>query len=160
VLEQVRNLKPDIVVLSGYWDYPDPDHDRATRAEKLLETIRLVRAAGVRRVVVLGSAPYWTAHVPRLLVSELRRNPGNPIPHRLARGLLLAHDDTLLRATVLKAGAAYVPLFDNLCDQSSCIATTGPSWRDVVTFDQAHFTDHGSMLVAQRIWASIIGSRS
>jgi peptidoglycan/LPS O-acetylase OafA/YrhL len=41
VLDRVRNLKPDIVVLSAYWDYLDPDHDRATRAERLLQTIEL-----------------------------------------------------------------------------------------------------------------------
>ena len=160
VLDRIRNLKPDIVVLSAYWDYPDPDHDSATRAEKLLHTIALVKAAGVQRVVVLGSVPFWTTPVPGLLVSQLHRNPDNPVPHRLARGLLEAHDDTLLRATTLKAGAVYVPVFENLCDQTSCIATTGPGWKDVVTYDQSHFTDHGSILLTQRIWASIIGSRS
>ena len=160
VLDRIRNLKPGIVVLSAYWDYPDTDHDSATRAEKLLHTIELVRAAGVHRVVVLGSAPFWTTPVPGLLVSELHRNPDNPVPRRLARGLLQAHDDTLLRATTLKAGAVYVPVFENLCDQTSCIATTGPGWKDLVIFDQSHFTDHGSILLTQRIWASIIGSRS
>jgi peptidoglycan/LPS O-acetylase OafA/YrhL len=159
VLDRVRNSKPSIVVLSAYWDYLDPDHDRTARAEKLLQTIELVKAAGVQRVVVLGSVPFWTTPVPGLLVSELHRNPDNPVPHRLARGLLEAHDDTLLRATTLKAGAVYVPVFENLCDQTSCIATTGPGWKDVVMYDESHLTDHGSTLVTQRIWASIIGSR-
>jgi peptidoglycan/LPS O-acetylase OafA/YrhL len=159
VLDRVRNLKPDIVVLSANWDYLNPDHDSITLAEKLLHTIELVKAAGVQRVVVLGSAPIWTTPVPELLVSELQRNPDNPAPHRLARGLLEAHDDTLLRATTLKAGAVYVSVFENLCDQTSCIATTGPGWKDVVTYDQSHFTDHGSILVTQRIWASVLGSR-
>ncbi len=160
VLDRVRNLKPSIVVLSANWDYPDPDHDRAMRAEKLLQTIQLVKAAGVQKVVVLGSVPFWTAPVPGLLVGELHRHPDDPVPHLLARGLLEAHDDTLLRTTTLKAGAVYVPIFENLCDRTSCIATTGPGWKDVVQYDQSHFTVHGSMLVAQRIWGSIVSSRS
>ena len=130
VLDLIRNLKPSVVVLSAYWDYLDPDHDRTTRAQRLLQTIKLVKGAGVQRVVVLGSAPYWTTPVPGLLVGELHRNPDNPVPHRLVRGLLEAHDDTLLKATTLKAGAVYVPVFENLCDQTSCIATTGPGWKD------------------------------
>ncbi len=160
VLDRVRSLKPSVVVLSAYWDYQDPDHDRVTRAEKLLQTIELVKAAGVQRIVILGSVPFWTTPVPGLLVSEVHRNPGEPVPHRLSRGLLEAHDDTLLRATALNAGAIYVPLFEDLCDDTSCIATTGPGWKDVVTYDQAHFTVHGSMFVAQRIWGSIVSSRS
>jgi len=160
VLEHIKNLKPDIVVLSAYWDYQDPDHDRVTRAEKLLHTIELVKAAGVQKVVVLGSAPFWTMPVPGLLVGELHRNPNIPLPHSLPRHLLEAHDDTLLKATTLKGGAAYIPLFESLCDQMSCIATTGPGWEDVVTYDQSHFTDHGSMLVAQRIWKLIVDTQN
>lgn len=157
VLDRVRELKPAIVVLSAYWDYVDPDHDRTTRAAALLRTIELVKAAGVKKVVVLGSAPYWTTSVPGLLVGELRRNPDKPLPHRLARSLLEVHDDSLLKETTLKAAAVYVPIFETLCDQTSCIATTGPGWRDVITFDKSHFTNHGSIWVCQRIWASIIG---
>jgi peptidoglycan/LPS O-acetylase OafA/YrhL len=159
VLDRVRGLKPDIVVLSAYWDSLGSDRDRIARAEKLLQTIELVKAAGVKKVVVLGSAPVWTTPVKALLVSELHRNPGDPVPRRLARGLLVTHDDTLLKATTLRAGAVYVPVFENLCDQTSCIVTTGPGWKGMVTYDQSHFTDHGSMLVARSIWASIIDSK-
>jgi peptidoglycan/LPS O-acetylase OafA/YrhL len=160
VLDHVRNLRPSIVVLSAYWDYLDPDHDRTTRAEKLLQTIELLKAAGVQKVVVLGSAPFWRAPVPGLLVGELHRNPNSPLPNSLPRSLLEIHDDTQLKAVTLKGSAIYVPVFENLCDQTSCLATTGPGWKDVVTFDQSHFTNHGSILVAQRIWKSIVDSQS
>ena len=156
VLDRVRNLKPDVVVLSALWNYLYPDHDPAINADKLLQTIRLLKAAGIRRVVVIGSAPIWIRPVPFLLISELHRNPNSPVPHRLSRGLLEVHDDTLLKATAQKAGAIYVPVIENLCDQTSCVVTTGQGWKDVVTYDQMHFTDLGSILVAQRIWASII----
>jgi peptidoglycan/LPS O-acetylase OafA/YrhL len=160
ILNRIRTLKPDIVVLSAYWDYSDPDHDSASRIEKLGHTIELIKAAGVQRVVVLGSVPYWISPVRRSLASKLHRNPGSPLPHDLPRNLLKGHDDTLLMATALKAGAVYVPVFEDLCDPTGCIVTTGPGWKDIVTYDQAHFTDHGSTLVAQRIWDSIIGPRS
>ena len=156
VLIQIRSLKPSIVVLSALWDYADPDHDRATRAEGLLHTIELVRAAGVGRVVILGSAPCWTAPVPKLLIAELHRNPNNAIPQTLPRSLVEAHDDTLLRATALKAGAIYVPIFEGLCDQTTCVATTGSEWHDLMMYDQTHFTTHGSVVIAQRILRSII----
>jgi hypothetical protein len=159
-MDRVRNLRPNIVVLSAYWDYSDPDHDRVTRAAKLLHTIELVKAAGVQRVVVLGSAPFWITPVPTLLLSELHRNPDKPVPHRLPRGLLTAHDDTLLEMTALKAGAFYVPVFESLCDQTSCIATTGSGWKDFIMYDQSHFTDHGAVLLVHRIWPMIVNSRS
>jgi peptidoglycan/LPS O-acetylase OafA/YrhL len=156
VIARIRQLRPDIVVLSAYWDEPDPDHDRATRDEKLLQTIRLVEAAGVRRVVVIGSAPFWTKPVEALLIETLKRHPDQPVTHRLSRGLVEPYDDTLLKMTAQQAGALYLPIFEDLCDQVSCIATTGPGWQDVVVFDYSHFTEHGSLLVAEHILTTIL----
>ena len=158
VIGRIRQLRPDIVVLSAYWDDPDLDYDRATRAEKLLETIRLIKAAGVRRVVVIGSAPFWTKPVQALLIEDLMRNPDQPVAHRLNRGFVGPYDDTLLMMTTEEAGAVYVPIFEKLCDQVSCIATTGPGWQNVVVFDYSHFTEHGSILVAQHIFAPILNA--
>jgi lysophospholipase L1-like esterase len=151
-------LKPKVVILSARWDYLGPDQGFASCAEKLSQTIQLVKAAGVQRVVVIGSAPFWTNTVPSVLIDDLRRHPHKPIPNRLPRKLLKSHDDALLRDTSQKAGAAFVPIFDFLCDDVSCIATTGPNWMDLVTYDSAHFTEHGSVLVAQRIWPTILQS--
>jgi peptidoglycan/LPS O-acetylase OafA/YrhL len=159
VFDHIRILKPDIVLLSAYWDYLDPDNSRAARAQKLLQTIELIKGAGVKRVVVIGSAPFWTSTVPGLLESEVRRNPNSPVPNRLTRGLLDAHDDELLKSMTERAGANFVPVFEDLCDHTSCIAITGSTWRDVVTYDNSHFTEHGSMLVAQRIWPSVLPPR-
>jgi hypothetical protein len=156
VIGYIRVLKPEIVVLSASWDLSHVDLDRVPRAEKLQQTIGLVKAAGVRRVVVIGSAPIWIEEVPAILIDGLQRNPNSPAPDRWPRSFLADYDDSLLRATTLKAGAAYVPLFEDLCDQASCIATTGPGWQNVVIFDHTHFTEHGSIMVAQRIWATVI----
>jgi hypothetical protein len=155
VIGYIKALKPDIVVLSGVWDFYlhyDPS------GGKLLHTIELVKAAGVQRVVIIGSAPTWKGGVPALLVSQVRRNLDHSAPDRLPRTLLAAHDDNVIMATAQKTGAVYVPLFEDLCDQTSCIVATGPSWRDVLTSDNAHFTEHGSVVVAQRIWPGIIHS--
>jgi peptidoglycan/LPS O-acetylase OafA/YrhL len=159
VLDRIKILKPDIVVLSARWDLYndwDVDHDRYTRAEKLLHTIQSIKSAGVRKVVVIGSAPMWRTDVPTLLFNEVRRNPSVPVAHRLARSLVGAHDDSLIIATAQRGGAIFIPLFDRLCDPDSCLATDGPDWQDVVTADTAHFTEHGSLRAAQSMWSSIV----
>ena len=91
-------------------------------------------------------------------VMKTRRNPTVPVPHRLARSLVEAQDDSLIAATAQRGGAIYISLFDRLCDQTSCLATDGPGWKDVVTADISHLTEHGSIRAAQSIWASILYS--
>lgn len=161
VVDRIKILKPNIVVLSADWDVyndRDVDHDRAARAEKLLHTIQSIKSAGVKRVVVIGSAPKWKIDLPALLLNEVRRDPAVPVAHRLPRSLVEAHDDSLITATAQRGGAIYISLFDRLCDQTSCLATDGPSWKDVVTADSSHLTEHGSIRAAQSIWASILYS--
>src|SRR6201999_2207836 len=119
-----------IVVLSANWDFVNPDYDQATRARKLMETIQTIRAAGVRRVVVMGSAPFWKTTVPNLLVDELRRNSSLPMPHRLTRASLQPQNDSWLEGLTLQAGAEFVSVFRNLCDSAGCLVATGNTWRD------------------------------
>jgi peptidoglycan/LPS O-acetylase OafA/YrhL len=158
VINRIRELRPDIVVLSANWDYRDPDHDSASRANRLQQTIGLIEAAGVKRVVVVGTAPFWKIPVPGLLIGELRRNQYHSVAHRLGRDLLAPHDDALVKAATQNAGGVYLSVFEYLCDQTSCLVTTGPGWRDLVTYDNSHFTEHGSLIVAQHIWTTILPS--
>jgi hypothetical protein len=158
VLSRVRVLRPDIVVLSAFWDYVDLNHNRLKTAQ-LQQTIELVKAAGVTKIVVIGSAPFWANDVPILLLNEFRRNRTGRFPTRLSRNLLTSQDDTVLKAAAEKSGAFYVSLVDALCDQRSCLVSTGQDWKDVLTYDTAHFTEHGSMLVAEAIGANVLQER-
>jgi len=161
VFARIGSLKPSILVLSALWCDPvNAGRNCAARAEGLLKTIELVKEAGVQRVVVIGSAPFWKYSVPSLLLNELHHNPNNPVPGKLPQSFLEAHDDTQLRSLAQKAGAVYVPLFDDLCNKNNCVVSTGPGWQNVITYDLSHFTEHGSIFVAQRIWASIVQSEN
>jgi SGNH domain (fused to AT3 domains) len=139
--------------MSADWDIWDINHDPAV-ADKLQKTIELVRATGVRRVVV--SAPFWSDSVPALLVREIRRSSSGSVPHRLSRRYLTDRDDAVLMAAAKRGGAVFIPTFYKLCDQSSCIVTTGDQWSDLLTYDNAHLTEHGSTIVAELLWPSII----
>ena len=154
-LDRIRTLKPAVVVLSAYWEPLDPRQTRAERASRLVQTIELVKSGGVQKIVVVGSAPAWTNAVPALMIDKIMHDPRHLVPQRLSRELLTEHDDTLFKEASRNAGAIYLSLFDDLCDQTSCIVSTGPSWQDVLTYDRAHFTDHGSLLVAKYLWPAI-----
>jgi hypothetical protein len=73
----------------------------------------------------------------------------------LPQSLLEPQDDGSLQAASIAAGATYLSLVHSLCDATGCLATTGSHWSDVITYDKAHFTQHGSILVAQRIWPQL-----
>jgi hypothetical protein len=159
VLERVKTLKPDIVILSAFWDYSGwlvqhKGFDQ-TYSTKLLHTIEDLKAAGVPRVVVIGSAPNWRFDVPKMLIGEVRKHPNDPVPQRLSRRYQFGHDDLLLKVTTEQAGGEFVSIYDYLCDSSSCAVTTGQDWHGVMTSDSAHFTVLGSTMVVENLWEQI-----
>jgi peptidoglycan/LPS O-acetylase OafA/YrhL len=159
VLDHVKSLKPDVVVLSANWEYLDLNHNPAA-VEKLRQTIKSVKSAGVQRIALIGQVPLWTSDVRHLVINGLYLNPSEPVPQRLPRSLVMAHDDALLMAMTHAEGVVYVPVFDQLCDETSCIVTTSPTWKGLVTYDGAHFTEQGSALVVTRIWPIILHGRA
>jgi peptidoglycan/LPS O-acetylase OafA/YrhL len=130
VLQQIRSIKPDIVILSAFWNYSELREAPNDNMEKLVGTIHDLQSSGVNRVVLIGSAPMWTNDVPVLLISQVRKHPADSLPYRLQRNFVDRNDDSSLQFVARRAGAVYIPLFDKLCDPVGCIATTGPSMQN------------------------------
>jgi len=50
--KSLQEIRPDIVVLAGFWR--EYEH-----AERVGETIEFLNGIGVRRVVIIGTVPFW-----------------------------------------------------------------------------------------------------
>jgi len=71
----------------------------------------------------------------------------------------MPHDDTVMKAMTEKGGAVFISFYQDLCDQTSCEASTGPGWRDLLQWDRGHFTVHGFEIVARFIWPGIVSGQ-
>ena len=141
----VRDLAPDIVILSGNWTRTAMAP--AARAG-LLATIKAITDAG-SRVVVVGPSAEFDRALPHLLIAASRFGVDSG-GHTLG---LLGGVDVFLRDLVKDLPQTeYVSLLTLLCPQGDCVMQT-PSGAPVA-FDQGHFTAQGSELAAQRIIAA------
>lgn len=139
VLTTMARLHPEVALLAGRW----PLYDPATRLEP---TIAAIRAAGVRRVVVVGPVPHWNEWVPRMLMNEVRHNPlaGIPqrMPARLASDLRALDRDIRMRAE--RAGAEFVSALGVFCDADMCLTRIGDRPDALTAWDETHLADAGS----------------
>jgi hypothetical protein len=155
VLRRLKTLRPDTVLLSGDWDAPaansNPDNGVGfgqQGADALTATIRDIRRAGVRRIVVLGTAPYWPRPAAELLMKGLESHQAYVEAGLLPRRLLQNPGDARLRAAVIAGGGEYVSLIDMFCGPIYCRVATALSWRQLFFSDRAHLTKLGSAFVA------------
>ena len=152
VMERIRELRPDHVLLFAYWTGNDFEgHDQVLR--DLDETIAALQDAGVRQVLVLGPAPRWRQWLPRLLVERHAREPFLRVPRRL-RGETLdeppALDAALAQALGGRDGVTYVSVHGTLCGLRGCLVWIEDP-VELTTWDYGHLGPGASRLVGDAV---------
>jgi len=156
VLDEVRRLKPDTVLLFASWpDYSTPPGG-PDLTESFERTLADIQAAGVKKIVMLGPAPRWNLALPRLLVSYLVNHPEQQErPERMTFGLASATPsiDAYWREVAARHGVTYVSLLDLLCTAEGC-PTGAPGSDELSAWDTAHFTRPMANRVAAGLFAA------
>ena len=154
VLGRVRSIKPDVVILFASWRQHSTswEHDDPV-VTKLLHTVTAILDAGVRRVLVVGTAPEWRDTLPRIVLNASWRDPSHELPTRTRHGLnpLIAHVEKAMTenvATALPDGAAYVSAWQIFCNDTGCLTHVDGG---LVAWDYAHLTTPGALYLAQRL---------
>ena len=149
---QMAELKPDIVLIAALWrQYP--------HLEGLGETLHFLQQAGVRRIVVMGSVPFWPAQ-PRVLVYRaFKADPQHRLPQRLPGDDVAdtQRADQEVRHIANQAGATFISAHDALCDARGCQVLNGTSRGDIVQIDLSHFSASGSRLLLRQAADAIFG---
>ena len=135
----------DVVVLSCIWSEQD--------MVPLGETVARLHQLGLR-VYIIGPIFYYDQPLPDLLIKAARGSDPKIVARHFVRDPAMCKWlDDQLAAVALKHGAArYISLVDALCDPTGCVEYVSPGVP--LQFDAAHFTNAGSLLVAERLRAS------
>jgi hypothetical protein len=141
----LEQLKPDIVVIAAFWI-------RYNHFERINETLRFLQRIGVRRIVVIGTVPFWPKPPQLMLYNAYRRDPLHRIPERLFgfdKETLEA--DRQIREITSSLGVPYISAYDTLCNENGCLVRLGNTARDIVQVDLTHFSAAGSWFFVSHI---------
>jgi peptidoglycan/LPS O-acetylase OafA/YrhL len=135
---------PDGVLLSALWNPTD--------AKPLADTVAYLHAAHLR-VYVVGPSATYDQPLPNLLVNAIFRGDPTLPAHHLdpAPPQFQAFDELLAHAALSNGAYRYISLRQLMCSESECVEYAAPSVP--VQFDNSHFTNAGSLLIAQRLRA-------
>lgn len=153
IIEDVRRLKPEIVVLYAFW-HEKQMYNRYDLTNFEM-TVREIQQAGVKRVVVLGATPFWRAHLPELLMNEWKKGPPENTPSlRLPRSEL----DPFVQAGTVEMkrrtealGATFISGLDYFCDSRGCLTRLGERDNQPLSYDYGHLTVGASTYFVEQI---------
>lgn len=146
-MQTVRQARPEAVVIAQ-----EDGHDIA-RMEALASDLK---AAGVRRVVLLGPAPRWTAHLPRLVM----RKHWHHTPERTEAGIdrtTMAANGRLLSGFRADGGIYLVDVIGVFCSPEGCLTRIGEDrMTGITTYDTGHLTPIASDYLARQMLADLV----
>jgi peptidoglycan/LPS O-acetylase OafA/YrhL len=158
-IDKVRELAPDTVILASMW----PRYDE----ELLPATVKQIKEAGVRRVILLGPTPAWKDTPSRIAFNLWSNDPLHRVPsERLdyvkygmgreqeVNGELDTGTDAAeqtLKRLAERTGAVYISVVQKMCNEKGCLMRESASSGDAFYLDIVHLTPHGSDFVARAI---------
>lgn len=160
LLDQIRILKPDTVVLGGAWTaYARRAGSDDDELAALRRTVAELEASGVRRVVVFGSLPVWKLAQPNVAVRLWQDTGEVPAKTFSYFDPDAATMDERIREVLAATGAVFVSPLRSLCDTSGCPLSAQADRAVPVTWDTNHLTAAGSRLLVGRTAAAVLGGR-
>ncbi len=143
-MDRIRELKPDTLVMAGYWSLYDGSKSwEKLDIEKLTATIDMVKQAGVRNVVLVGSLPVYTVNQPEMLK---RAHVWSKIETRTYRNFNRAAFSTndQIRSVAEHAKVRFTNPLEYMCDKHGCLLSLTTDKVVPLAYDYGHLTTLGS----------------
>lgn len=157
ILERIKLLKPDLVLLDANWSLYD-GQSRYGRLEMatVAETVNRLRALGVKRIVAIGEVPHWRIPPPHIRANAYRYTwlrSGDAVPVQRNLDLLDSNSravDVRMERWFTDLGVEYISAMDPFCNAQGCLVVV-PDTGVPIAFDGSHLTVSGSLFLARAI---------
>lgn len=159
VFEAIRTIKPDIVIVGGY--YSQYDHEANWRYPGYLEALvagaRRLHEDGVRSVIIAGEVPTWAPVLPILVGRDVLDSGSAAEFSKVGVRPDSLETDRALAAKDWGPGVLYVSQADKLCGAEGCRRRVGERLpEDMLAVDYGHYSLEGSRFAVRTILAPVI----
>ncbi len=155
VYEELKILKPDIVIMAASWASYDVKYGLETLYyDKLIETIDKLKLLGIKNIIILGPLPMYKVNQANLLI---KRSSSNKIPNRTYskfKPIINTYDEKIKNIASL-TGVSFISPLDILCDFNGCLLSLpwgGASNIQPFSFDDSHLTSTGSIFLVSKFF--------
>jgi peptidoglycan/LPS O-acetylase OafA/YrhL len=151
VFRYIQTNQPDIVVLTAAPSY------QTDIPKRFSGTITKLKELGISKILVVGPPPYWSRSLPQIqlqnyfyghprVFSDKLRMPASEFEWQYKL-------DRNLGVSVKMASGLYVSALSAFCSDDGLCTTLIDN--EPVSWDQFHFTERSSALVAERVFAAL-----
>lgn len=145
-LKTIKETTPDVVIVGQ-----NEGHDTAT----LMHIYKILRDAGVKRVIFTGPTPHWSVELPKTIMKSLWLNT----PRRTLIGLnqTVIKRNEELKKSLENSGAVYADIIGAFCNNDGCLTYLGDDVKTGITsWDYGHLTPTASEYLAKQLLSKLV----
>ena len=144
IMDTIRRLRPDVVMLDGNWPTCD--------WKGIEPTVAALKSMGIPRIVVVGPVPEWYISLPQQLSNHARRHPSSSVPTRLASGCRPEpmEIDGPMAEMCRRLRVTYVSPCTIFGGTDGFLVRTGETADTLTAYDYGHLTVAGATYLASR----------
>jgi hypothetical protein len=116
-------------------------------------TLSLLRAAGVKKIVVIGESVRWLKSAPLVIARSIQTDPLHRVRKRY-RGMVQKEDPSTnasLRKSTTDIGGIFISPREVFCNEEGCLGVNGETPDKMITIDVAHLGPEGSRMIAEQL---------
>ena len=154
ILEKIKTIQPDTVILFAVWNNYLDVNDSGPVLRKIEDTVKELKDAGVSRIILIGPAPQWLDALPRNLLRQAINNGFKSIPKRTYfKSIPLVKDVDSILAGELRSSKSvtYFSAYQAMCDTSGCLTTVNGGADGLTSWDYGHLTTPGATFLARKL---------
>jgi peptidoglycan/LPS O-acetylase OafA/YrhL len=146
ILNKIREVKPHVVILSGYWSSHNGSKDSSIKAkDRLIETIGALKLAGVKKIIVIGQLPSWKLDVPKIILKAWHASGNVPSMTSSFLDVSSKKVDESIKTLSAIDGVEVLSPIDALCNESGCRVTIIENNKlQPIQWDFTHLSSAGS----------------
>jgi peptidoglycan/LPS O-acetylase OafA/YrhL len=152
----LKALNPEIVVLYAWWHHPQYD------LNKLDATVQALKDAGVPKIIILGSTPYWKGKLPYNLMKIWKKgSPTQKPPLYTKQGLdeSIISSTARMRETAKRLGVDFISGYETLCNEQGCPTRDSEDGEQVTSYDYGHLSVSAAEKYIRLIAPAIFGAK-
>lgn len=155
VFEQIKILKPDILVLSANWEMYDSKKStwEDLDIEKFNMTIKKIKLLGIPNIIIIGQLPSYYVNQINMLRKKFLWSKVNTITYKNFSSSAKPADEKMKNLS-LNLGINFISPIEILCQPVGCLISIPGDNITPLSFDGAHLTTNGSEFLVSKFFDS------
>jgi hypothetical protein len=156
VFNEIKRLKPDILVLAANWEMYNSKQEGNWEnfdIDKFNITIEKIKELGIQNITIIGQLPVYSLNQADMLKRKFLWSKVDAVTYKNFKPTAKPADEKM-KNLALKLGLNFISPIELLCESAGCLISIPGDNIKPLSYDYGHLTTNGSEFLVSKFFQS------